>query len=411
MRTHLLGYAAIALFGVYGTACANLPLGLPMPGPGAPSSSPFSNQPATAPTISSGRAGWPLMTTDPSVYVDAEGYHLFYTTLFCQREGTWVYSWDPANPMTSCNIMRTITSIAYAFSTDRGLTWTFRQTPVLLPSASGFDSHRIETATVFRVGNTAYLAYSADGTHNGRQLTARYQIGVASISLGQQSLRAAMLDESRPFERRETPLLPFDMRAGRFDNNVQEPSVVVGPDGIVLYYVALGIKLPGEPIGAPGQDIGSVGLGRAVLDERLNVLSRSARPVLQGVNITEVKYYDNAYQLFATTLSGGGDSHRGEAISHATSIDGVRWTAPSVILSAGSAPGFNDWGVMAPTVAVDANGVVLFYTAFGTTEGRCQPLGPNGRWGLPVLNNSRCMFATTGRAVSARVATRPGATK
>jgi hypothetical protein len=409
-RIRPLGYTAIALLALSGTACANLPLGLPIPTPGAPASSPFTNQPATAPTISSGRAGWPLLATDPNVYVDAEGYHLFYTTWFCQRERDWVYSWDPENPMTSCNIMKTITSIAYAFSSDRGLTWTFRQTPVVLPSDSGFDAGQVETATFFLRGNTAHIAYSADGSIRGRRLTGRYQIGVASLSLGRQSLRAAMMDETRRFERRATPLLPFDLRAGRFDNNVQEPSVVIGPDGIVLYYIGLGFRLPGEPTDATGQGITSVGLGRAVLDEHLNVLSRSASPVLEGVNITEVKYYDNAYQLFATTLSGG-EAHRGETISHATSIDGVRWTAPRVIVSPGSTPGFNDWGVMAPTVAVDANGVVLFYTAFGTAEGPCQPLGPSGRWGLPLRNNSKCMFATTARAVSARVANRPGATK
>ncbi|MBI4342461.1 MAG: hypothetical protein HY599_03730 [Candidatus Omnitrophica bacterium] len=339
------------------------------------------------------------MPVDPGVYVDHEGYHLFYSTPFCRRVHDYTFSFDPAHP-TACDRTRTITSIAYAFSRDAGLTWEFRQGPAVLPGDSGFDAGRIETAAAFRLGDTLYLAYSADGERGGRKFTARYQIGVARLSLSRHSVREAMMDESRQFERRTTPLLPFDLRPGRFDNNVQEPSVVIGPDGWFLYYVALGWRLPDEPIEAAGQHIVSIGLGRAELDEHLNVVSRSASPLLGGVNTTEVRYFNDAYHLFGSTL-GSGEGHRNEAISYATSPDGVHWTSPRVILSPGSVPGFNDWGLMAPTAAVEPNRLVLFYTAFGTVSRACQTVGPAGRFGFPWGDGSRCMFATTARAISA----------
>jgi len=397
---HVLRRVAQLGIGLCLAACA--PLGI---GPRARAFSPYSfpdfgADPATRPTILSGRAGWPIMAVDPSIYVDREGYHLFYTTLFCRRDDGYVYSWDPADP-SACNITNHVVSIAYAFSADGGLTWVFRQTPIVMPGPSGFDATQIETAAAFRLGDTLYVAYSADGERDGRRLTARYQIGLARLALGGQSVRAAMIDGSRQFERRSTPLLSFDPRPGRFDNNVQEPSVVIGRDGIELYYIGIGLRLPDEPIDAAGQGIVSVGLGRAVLDEHLHVVSRSASAVLSGVNITEVRYFDNAYHLFATTLSPG-ESHRGEAISYATSADGLHWTTPSVILSPGSVPGFNDWGLMGPTAAVEPSRVVLFYTAFGSTPRACVLVAPDGRFGLPLADGPRCLFATIGRAVSAR---------
>ena len=385
---------------VWAAGCANLPIALPPRTAPPPAAVPrFELQPAIAPAISSGRAGLPIIATDPAVYFDEEGYHLFYSTFFCRRDGDHAYSFDPANP-GACDISKAFTSIAYAFSDDRGMTWRFRQTPVVLPTESGFAAYRIETASFMRRGGTAYLVFSADGTRDGRQFTARYQIGLATLSLGTRSVRANLLDESRRFQLRPTPLLPYDLRPGRFDNNVQEPSITVGPQGIELYYIGLGFKLPDQPLDAPGQTITNVGLGRAVLDDQLNVVSRSANPILGGVNITEVRYFDHSYHLFATTF--GGEAHRGEAISYATSTDGLRWSSPVVILSPGSVPGFTDWGLMAPTAAIESGQIVLFFTAFGTAGAKCQPLGPSGRFGLPVLNETNCMYPTVGRAVAPR---------
>jgi len=380
-------------------ACA--PLGA---GPGGttvplPALSTFVRDPDTLPTIASGRAGWPITAVDPNVYVDDEGFHLFFSTIFCRRQQDHAYSWDPAD-LPGCDITHAILTIAYAFSSDQGLTWRFRHAPVVLPSDSGFDSTKIETADVFRLGDTLYLTYCADGDRAGRKLAQRFQIGLGNVVLGRRSVHDALMDDSTRFARRVDPLLSYDLRPGRFDNNVQEPSVVVVHDSVVLYYIGLGLQLPDQPIDAPGQGIQSVGLGRAVLDQHFNVVSRSASAILSGVNITEVRYRDATYHLFATTLSAG-ESHQGEAISYATSADGVTWTTPRVVLSPGSVPGFNDWGLMAPTAAFEGSRVVLFYTAFGSTPGACAPVVSGGRFGQPVAGGSRCMFATIGRAVAA----------
>src|SRR3989475_12785395 len=130
-------------------------------GPTAPAFVPrtfpeFARQPDRQPTISSGRAGRPVVAFDPAIYVDDEGYHLFYTTLFCRAAYGYSYSWYPANPGRR-NIMNAVGSIAYAFSNDQGLTWRYRETPVVLPSDSGFDSAKIETAFVFRQIGRAHV--------------------------------------------------------------------------------------------------------------------------------------------------------------------------------------------------------------------------------------------------------------
>lgn len=359
----------------------------------------FARQPAANPPISSGRAGWPVVAFDPGVYTDEEGFHLFFTCIFCRRPNGFYYSWDPANP-AACDILNSFGSIAYAFSGDEGLTWQFRESPVVVPSDSGFDSAKIETAFVFRMGDTLYLTYSADGHRAGRKLTSRYQIGLASVALGGRSVRRAMLDDSTRFQRRPTPLLPYDLSAGRFDNNVQEPSVVVRPEGIFLYYVALGLRLPEEAVEVPGQQITSVGLGRAELDRELNVISRSSSAMLEGANITEVRYFDNAYHLFATTPTPG-EFHRDGKLSHSTSADGVHWS-PSALALNGSAPGLDDWGMMAPTVAVTEVRVILFYTAYTTEKRACFPVPAGGRFGKPVAGGAECLFSTVGRAVARR---------
>jgi len=359
----------------------------------------FARQPDGAPTISSGRAGWPAVAFDPDIYVDDEGYHLFYTTLFCRAAYGYSYSWDPANP-GRCNIMNAVGSIAYAFSNDQGLTWRYRETPVVLPSDSGFDSAKIETAFVFRLGDTLYLSYSADGNRGSQKFTSRYQIGLATLVLGGRSVRAAMMDDSTRFQRRPTPWLTYDLRAGRFDNNVQEPSVVVRPDGIFLYYVGLGLLLPEQPVEAPGQQITSVGLGRAEFDPDLNVISRSASTLLEGANITEVRYFDGAYHLFATTPSPG-EFHRGARLSHSRSPDGVHWS-PSTLLLEETVPGLDDWGMMAPTVAVEKDRVALFYTAYAAEQRACFPVPTDGRFGHPVAKGTQCVFPTVARAVAAR---------
>src|SRR6185503_3158754 len=243
-------------------------------------------------------------------------------------------------------------------------------------SDSGFDAVKIETAFAFRMADTLYMVYCAYGNRNGKPYTARYQIGLAQLPLQGRSIRTALLDESTKFQRHSAaPLLASDESPGRWDNNVQEPSVVVRPDGIELFYLGLGLKLPDQPIGVPGQTITGIAMGRAVLDKQFQVVSRSSSPVLLGVNMPEVHYYGGAYHVFATTLAPG-EVHHGGGLSYAESPDGISWTAPEEIVPPGPPGTFTDWGVMAPTAAIQGDNIVLFFTAFGTLGAACQPAGP-----------------------------------
>ncbi|MEJ2628758.1 MAG: hypothetical protein P8078_09400, partial [bacterium] len=52
----------------------------------------FARDPSEQPVVSSGRTGWPIFPSDPAVWKDSEGYHLFYTTYFCSKDGTYYYS-------------------------------------------------------------------------------------------------------------------------------------------------------------------------------------------------------------------------------------------------------------------------------------------------------------------------------
>jgi predicted GH43/DUF377 family glycosyl hydrolase len=386
------------------TACAPIQsqLGAPLQDLADPPAFPlFDRHPAQTPAISSGKAGLPVMIFDPQVYADDEGYHLFYTTTFCRRPYSFAYTWDPANPYR-CNIVHTVGSIGYAFSSDRGLSWQFRETPVVMPGLSGFDAAKIETAHVFRIDDTLYLSYSADGDASGRKLASRYQIGIAKLELGKRSLREALLEGSASFERRSEPLLAYSLEEGSLHNNVQEPSIIVRDGRIELYYVGLGLKLPREAIDAPGQVITSVALGRANFDLDLVPICAPEDGLLIGANITEVKYFDGAYHLFATAFSDG-EFHRGEQITYATSQDGRHWSAPQLLLSPGELPVFDNWGLMAPTVVPEDDRVILFYTAYGAEPHQCFPVPADGRFGMPVDGGTQCLSATLGRAVSKRL--------
>jgi hypothetical protein len=174
------------------------------------------------------------------VYVDEEGYHLFYTTFFCDRDKHYYYSWEPADS-AACDIVNVVSSIADAFSSDRGRSWLFRVSPVLLPAEQGWDSGDIETASVARVDDRLVLAYSVFGEKDGEMMNQRYEIGAAELELDGRSINEAMMDDSSLFSRRPEPLLENYRDVPRFGNNVQEPS---------------------QPINDPSQKIESVGLSR-----------------------------------------------------------------------------------------------------------------------------------------------------
>ena len=126
-------------------------------------------------------------------------------TLFMSN-GTYFYSWDAGN-LTACDILDAITAIGYAYSDDKGYTWTFRNSPVASPGNALWHNSDLETPFVTLIGDTLYLFYSATGTFTEeKQLNDRFQVGMASLPLHKQSIKECLFNEENQFELHMNPL-------------------------------------------------------------------------------------------------------------------------------------------------------------------------------------------------------------
>ncbi|MBI5531873.1 MAG: hypothetical protein HY898_04105 [Deltaproteobacteria bacterium] len=362
----------------------------------------FVRQPDDRPVISSGVAGLPMLVADPAVYSDAEGYHLFYTTLFCKKGDSFYFSFDPAHP-SDCDLSQSAGMTAYAFSNDKGLTWEFRTSPVIAPPSSLSWDATTETPFVTRTGDQLLLFYCAHGYRQGKPFAFRYQVGVATLDLQGASLHTRLMDPSQQFARRAEPLLPYDVLTTSFTNNTQEPSVVASESGLDVYFVGLRVSLPDQPIDNPDQKILGFGLGRAKLDSSLHLTSPPEGAILEGANITEVRTWSGATRVFSTLMGSGGEFHKDEKIGYYSSVNQVQWDGPRLLLQARESSPYENWGLMAPTVALEDTEVVLFYTAWGTQAAACDYSSPTGRVGVPVENSTRCVYGTLGRATAPRL--------
>jgi predicted GH43/DUF377 family glycosyl hydrolase len=290
-----------------------------------------------------------------------------------------------------------IYSTAYAFSTDKGMSWTFRTTPVLFPApGDAWDSGYNETANVVRRDNTLFLFYSAFN----RDERNRYQIGVATLDLEGESIYRKIMQGGAVFDRngRSAPLLP--KRLGGFENNTQEPSVIFRNGNFEVFYT--GLKLQNDQLGPQLEGVRGTFLGRAIFDENLVLKSRPTEPFIvnKGINIEEVVIANDRHHLFFTDGSMG-EMHKGEHISYMMSNDeGRSWSTPEVILESGSGDAFDNWGIMAPTIVPDEGRFIIFYSAWGVVDSPCPPNGP--RWGMPIANGKKCLHQTMGRAEQSR---------
>jgi hypothetical protein len=365
----------------------------------------FVRDPGDRPVVLSGVADWPSLVADPSIIADGEGYHLFYTAFFCREpDGSWSFSWDPQRAQ-ACDLNQAFGTTAYAFSSDGGRSWEFRRTPVIPKGAEPWNDGDIETPFVSRVADRLYVFYCALGSREGAALHNRYQLGVATLDLGGRSIREALLATDETLVHRQEPIVAADLVERYGINNAQEPSVVVRDGRFELYFVSLGLAKPAEDVTAPGQEL-SLALRLLRLDETLSPLEPPSAPLATGgtANITEVRFFDGRYHLFATTAEL--DGHENDEITYSVSGDGLHFTAPTTILRRRDGA-FDNWGLMAPTVVVEPDSVVLFYTAWEAQEHRCQITGPDGRMGMSQQSGSgaRCLYATLGRAVSSWAAT------
>jgi hypothetical protein len=327
-----------------------------------------------------------MAVMDPCVIADAEGYHLFFSSLFCETPKGPSLFWRPELG-DEFNILKLPTGIAYAFSADRGRSWEVRPTPLLMPAAGSWDDHRVETASAVVKGGVLHLFYCADS----KQRLARYQVGEASLALNGKTLREALLVAGKsPARSRATPVLAGVTDRPSFRNNVQEPSALYADGRFELYFVGLRLSEPGAAVGGPEQSIRRVGLGRALLDDALNVIEVSDEPLVDLANIIEVKRMGDRLVLF-TTLGGEGQAHRQDRIGYHTSRDGQHWSGPRELI-APLATGFDSWGCMSPTVVQEADRWVLFYTGLEHSFER-----PRERWGMS-MGRDGWLFGTLGRA-------------
>lgn len=382
----------------------------------------FSKSPNSA-VLESGTIGNPVFIADPGVVKDKSGYHLFITNQFCDLNGNG--DWDEgehlfdADKTLPCVAERGVGTTMYAFSEDQGQTWSVRPSPAIEPGPAEWDDYNVETAFPFIHNDTLYVLYSAYGHKQGTLFNTRYQIGLASLALKGRTLKQAMVDDKATLTKVNggtQPLLPGNLATSDYDNNTQEPSVVVTESGFELFCTGLRLESPSLDM-APGN--GNQVTGIALLRQKFDfnwqkagdwevahdlegMAPGSQELALAPVNIGEVHFYDGKYHIFYTTLESSADFHSGERIAYAVSGDGTGWSEMRVVLERGrNESDFDGWGIMAPTVVFEDDEIVLFYSAWGHTgQSPCVMAGPGAKWGQQVAGGSKCVHGNLGRATA-----------
>lgn len=289
--------------------------------------------------LPSGYAGLPMQAWDPALLREGTAEHLFFGNLFCQdKAGHLSYTKDPRDK-EFCG--KVVFAIGYAFRDVRkGPGFTFRETPVFLPSADSWDNNYVETPSVAKRGDTYYLAYSAwPKLPLGNK---RYQVGVAALE--SKDLAADLLVKGAVFKRlRKDPVIArgSDADSGFDRENAQEPSLIYDPrrDRFELYYVGIRAKQPLPP-DARLNDIAQLALGRACFDKGFNKTPCSGAPenlMLLNANMPEVSFQGGRYYLVYSDLNdlrkaGAGFPYGYKKIYLRTSVDGAAWDGPAALL-------------------------------------------------------------------------------
>jgi len=387
----------------------------------------FTKAPNAA-VLESGLVGKPVFIADPGVLKDESGYHLFITNQFCDLndngqwdEGEHLFDADKTLP---CVAERGVGATMYAFSEDKGETWSVRPAPAIEPGPAGWDDYNAETAFPFIHNDTLYVLYCAYGHKNGALFNTRYQIGLASLALKGRTVKQAMVDDNATLAKINggtQPLISGNLTTSAYDNNTQEPSVVVTESGFELFFTGLRLENPTVDMSpGNGNTISGIALVRQKFDfnwqkvgdwevsqDLEGMTPSSEKLALAPVNIGEVHFHNGKYHIFYTTLENAADFHSGERIAYAVSEDGLNWTGMRVILGPGSSESdFDGWGIMAPSVVFEDDQVVLFYSAWGNTgKSPCVMRGPGAKWGQQVAGGSKCVHGNLGRATAVIQAT------
>jgi predicted GH43/DUF377 family glycosyl hydrolase len=373
--------------------------------------------------ISSGSVGEPMFLSDPGVIKDDSGYHIFTLNQYCDVDGDGVFEpgdgdfslsmWNDCFEGSFNGSHRQSGATLYAFSADQGQTWQVRPTPVLEASKNGldWDEEKIETPFPFQMGDTLYLFYSATGVHSQAGfLSSRYSVGVATLDLEGRSIKEALFDDSAVFNKHPAnPILEYNATDSDYNNSLAEPSVVFRNGKFEVFVTGLRVPNPASDV---GDSLNGMAFGRFVLDtdmafesaeisNLLDLLEPDFNNAVLPLNIVEVHHTGEQYLAFYTFF-GEGDFHEQETIKLATSPDGLNWSNDETILSYGDSITDSDgWGIMAPTVVLESEQAVLFYTGWGEVdEGPCDRDSPDAKWGVGVYANSKCVYGGVGRAVS-----------
>jgi len=376
----------------------------------------FSFSQTSASVISSGSPGEPMFFSDPGVIKDSSGYHIFTLAQYCDNDGDEIFeAGDGDFTPTVWNDCfhaqhRESGSTLYAFSGDQGATWQIRPTPVLEASRNNaeWDEEKIETPFPLLVDDTLYLFYSATGVHSQTGfLASRWSIGVATLELAGRSIKEALFDNAEVFTKNPAnPILEYNATKSDYDNSMAEPSVLYRNNKFELF--ATGLRVPNAATDT-GASINGIALHKIVMDMNTNVESSEISNFMDmsdpdpeqavlPLNISEVHYISDRYYAFYTFF-GGGEFHAQETIKMASSPDGLNWANDSTILSyGGNITDSDGWGIMAPTLVVETDQLVMFYSAWGEVDNfLCDR---NSKWGIDLLESSRCVYGSIARATA-----------
>ncbi len=354
--------------------------------------------------VPAGVAGNPIMFWDPFVLREGPKVHIFFGTIFGQRQGRAHVSWNPEDP-SECAFKdeELFFSIGYGFLDERqGPTIRFRPTPVIYPGKAGaWDDYYVETPSLVRKDDTYHLFYSAFP----RAKAKRYQIGAATLNLGNgESLEQTLLPGEQLFKRfGKGPILPPSRTGSDFDrDNTQEPSILYRNGRFELYYLGIKATKPNSseriddlPLAA-GSQFQEIGFGRILLDDKLGRIpsendhqaflsTRFEKTGIVGdlVNIPQVIFHDGRYHMFYAPLDGTGPNHKDSYIAYRSSVDGVDWSEPRRLLSKGEGQEDN-WGLMAPCPSVKGEKFELVFTAWGHWSQLAPTECFKGRFRTPV---------------------------
>jgi len=371
--------------------------------------------------IPAGVAGNPIMFWDPFILREGPKVHLFFGTVFCQKQGRAHVSWDPKNP-GDCAFKdeELFFAIGYGFLDERqGSAIQFRPTPVLYPGKPGsWDDYYVETPALVNRAGTYFLFYSAFPKATAK----RYQIGAATLTLsGGESLEQALLSGEQTFNRfGNGPILAPGRTGSHFDrDNTQEPSILYRNGRFELYYLGIKATKPNSsvPIGdaalIDGSQFQEIGFGRVLFDDKLRRIpsdddhraflsTQFQESGVTGdlVNIPQIMFHDGRYHMFYAPLDGTGPSHQNSSIAYRSSSDGIEWSQPKGLLQKGTGQEDN-WGIMAPCPSINGGRFELVFTAWGHWSKLAPTQCLKGRFRTPVgigTDHQGCLSMSLGFA-------------